>query len=55
MLGKVPSRGDPLSERAVALINWALTVARCATYKSASHHRLDNDCVPPEVIFFMHM
>ena len=24
MLGNAPSRGDPLSERAVALINWAL-------------------------------
>ena len=33
MLGEVPSRGDPFSERAVALINWTLTVARCAIYK----------------------
>ena len=44
MLEKVPAADDPVSERAVALINWALTVARCAIYKSGNHHRLDNNC-----------
>ena len=51
MLGKVPATDDPVSERAVALINWALTVARCAIFKSANYHRFDNSCVPPEAIF----
>ena len=51
ILGKVPAADDPFSERTVALISWALTVARCAIFKSANHHRLDNSCVPPEAIF----
>ena len=51
MLGKVPATDDPVSERAVALINWALTVARCAIFKSTNYHRFGNSCVPPEAIF----
>ena len=51
MLGKVPATDDPVSERAVALINWALTVARCAIIKSTNYHRFRNSCVPPEAIF----
>ena len=51
MLGKVPATDDPVSIRAVALINWDLTVARCAIFKSANYHRFDNSCVPPEAIF----
>ena len=51
ILGKVPAADDPFSERTVASISWALTVARCAIFKSANHHRLNNSCVPPEAIF----
>ena len=51
MLGKVPAADDPFSERTVALISWALTIARCAIFKSANHHRLNNSCVPPKAIF----
>ena len=51
MLGKVPSANDPVNSRAVALINWVLTLARCTICKSATHLRMDNACVLPEAIF----
>ena len=50
-MGKVPSADDPVNRRAVASINWVLTVVRSATCKSATHLRLDNACVPLETIF----
>ena len=50
-LGKVPSADDPVNRGDVALINWALTVARCAICKSATHLRMDNACVQPDAIF----
>ena len=51
ILGKVSAADDPFSEKTEALISWALTVARCAIFKSANYHRLNNSCVPPEAIF----
>ena len=36
----MPAADDPFSEKTEALISWALTIARCAIFKSANHHRI---------------
>ena len=51
VLGKVPKTSDLFSKKHTDLINWILTISRCAIHKSAVYHRVRNQTVPPEAIF----
>ena len=51
LFGYIRKKNDPLSNRAVYLLNWALTLARYAIHKSATEHRLRNTLTDPIIIF----
>ena len=51
LLGKVHRPSDPFNKRAMDLVNWTLTVARYAIFRSAVFHSKDNQTMPPEAIF----
>ena len=51
VLGKVPQTSDLFSRKHTDLINWILTISRCAIHKSAVYHRVRNQTIPPEAIF----
>ena len=48
---KVPRTSDLFSKKHTDLINWILTISRCAIHKSAVYNRVRNQTVPPEAIF----
>ena len=51
LFGRVRSENDPLTPRSLDLVNWALTVARWAIYKSAVNYRTKNLTYAPEALF----
>ena len=51
LFGYIRKKNDPLSQRAVYLLNWALTLARYAIHKSATEYRLRNTITDPLIIF----
>ena len=51
LLGKVHRPSDPFNKRSMDLVNWTLTAARYAIFRSAVFHRKDNQTMPPEAIF----
>ena len=51
LFGYTRKKNDLLSQRAVYLLNWALTLARYAIHKSATEHRLRNTITDPLIIF----
>lgn len=51
LFGYIRKKNDPLSNRAVYLLNWALTLARYAIHKSATEYRLRNTLTNPIIIF----
>ena len=51
LFGYIRKKNDPLSNRALYLLNWALTLARSAIHKSATEYRLRNTKTDPIIIF----
>ena len=52
LFGKVKTKNDPLGPRTIDLINWTLTLARWAIYKSVVNYRLQKDLTfSPEALF----
>ena len=52
LFGKVKTKDDPLGPRSIDLVNWTLTLARWAIYKSAVNYRLQKDLpFSPEAFF----
>lgn len=51
LFGYLRTKNDPLSNRAVRLLNWALTLARYAIHKSATEYRLRGNLTDPIIIF----
>ena len=51
LFGKVKMENDTLTQRALDLVNWTLTLARWAIYKSAVNYRTKNLIYEPEALF----
>jgi len=51
LFGKAKTNNDSLTPRSLDLVNWTLTLARWAIYKSAVNYRTKNLTYPPEALF----
>ena len=51
LFGKVKTKNDTLTPRTLDLVNWTLTLARWAIYKSAVNYRTKNLTYEPEALF----
>ena len=51
IFGKVMTENDTLTPRTLELVNWTLTLARWAIYKSAVNYRTKNLIYGPEALF----
>ena len=55
LLGVIKTKNFPLSQTSTDLINWTLTLARWAIYKSAVNYRTKNLIYSPEALFKAHV
>ena len=51
LFGKVKTKSANLQPRAIELVNWTLTIARWAIYKSAVNYRVKDLTLSPEALF----
>ena len=51
LFGKVKTNDNPLTPRALDFVNWTITLARWAIYKSAVNYRTKNLTYAPQTLF----